>query len=840
MAQKMQDEAGRIWLVDGIDAAGNPINARPAGLGNPSPMTFGTPDPRIQEDREYKRRDQQLQEEAAARAAAADKRAAEKDARTPSGKPMPDGAAKRYEDAINSFASLDRAIGGFKDDYAGNTITGGLENTAQRLIGTGTPGQADWWADFASTDNMIRNALFGASLTSGEKEAYGKTTVTPSMDPQQVKINLQRRRDIALGVLSRRTNFLKNNGYDPDAVDALAGEYGHELGGEKQPKPGAAEAERKDPLVAASGDSRTEHSDRMSAQIDSMVNAGASKDQIDAALSQEGFPALQADQWGAVQDWRAKNPGKAYQGGSANKQVPLTMLQQAAGSAWGSGLAHYADGMTAGTVGALAGEKGKGALDAMAALNPGSSLTGDLVGGVVGAMTGEGLAARVAPAALARFAPRISDALYGGLSGFNAAKDGEGGMGALTGAGAGLLGGIAGNWAAGGAGKLVKGVSDPAVKYLRARGVPLTIGQAVGNSGWPGAFVKGTEDAMTSIPGVSSMINARRMEGMEGFNRAAFQDAAAPGAQITATGAPGMGQVRQSVGDAYDSALGPVNIDANDPQFFDDIVAARQYVNGSIPNVNGAQDAANAGFNSRLGGAIDPATDQISGRGFQEAYRGMARTGRERANGDYGHEIGVAMRQGQDALGGALERQNPGAFDGFLEANAANRRANVLADALKNAANQGDELITPAQLNRADVTSTSRLEGKINSAAGNRPFYDLARAGQSVLPSKLPDSGTANRMMTGIALTGVAGAGGGAGYAVGGPEGAGTGTGAGLGAALLLALGGSKPAQRLAVKALLDRPDFARQIGAGIQGDYGRLLAGAIGAGTAPLAIGNR
>src|SRR5690349_19892889 len=37
------------------------------------------------------------------------------------GKVMPDGVAKRYEEAVNAFAALDRAVGGFRDDYAGNT-----------------------------------------------------------------------------------------------------------------------------------------------------------------------------------------------------------------------------------------------------------------------------------------------------------------------------------------------------------------------------------------------------------------------------------------------------------------------------------------------------------------------------------------------------------------------------------------------------------------------------------------------------------------------------------------------------------------------------------------------
>lgn len=164
-------------------------------------------------------------------------------------KPLPDGAAKRYEDAINSFASLDRAIGTFEDDFAGNTITGGIENAIQgRFASFGTEGQNQWWADVSATDNALRNALFGASLTAGEKSAYERTTVNPGMDPQLVKENLLRRRELAMGVLRRRTNFLKANGYDPAAVEALAGEYAPDLAR----KQSAAEQDKRDDDLAGS------------------------------------------------------------------------------------------------------------------------------------------------------------------------------------------------------------------------------------------------------------------------------------------------------------------------------------------------------------------------------------------------------------------------------------------------------------------------------------------------------------------------------------------------------------------------------------------------------------
>lgn len=578
--------------------------------------------------------------------------------------------------------------------------------------------------------------------------------------------------------------------------------------------------------TAAGGDTRTTFDARMSSQIDSLINAGASKATIDAVLKRQDFPILTPSEWTAVQTWRKQNPGKKYYGANISRVDDLSLMQKAAGSDTGAFLAHMGNMGSAGLAGALAGPTGQGALDAMAANSPNASFAGGLVGGATGALGLEAVAAARAPAAVARFAPRFADAAYGGALGFNQAREGEGLSGALWGAGTSALGGAVGQRLVSGVGGAVGGVRDEAVQVLRDRGIPLTAGQALGNAGRGGAAIKKVEDALTSLPVVGNMVDARRREGIQAFNRAAFQDAAAPGSTITATGAEGMGQVRQSVGDAYDRALDPVTIDPTDPLFGADVQTAISAAS-RIPNVDSAQDAAMLGLQSRLDGAVDPATGMIPGRNFQEAYRGLARTGRERAARDYGHEVGQVMREGQDALGEALERQNPGAFNQFIEANAANRRANVLASALRSGGNQADELITPAQLNRADITSTSRLEGPITSAAGNRPFFDLATAGQRVLPSNLVDSGTATRAMVAGLTTGAVGVGGG-GYALGGAEGA---AGAGLGATLLLAAGGSRPAQRALVSIIADRPDYARILGQALE-DNARI-GGSVGAGTA-------
>lgn len=147
-------------------------------------------------------------------------------------RPLTEAATKRLEGDVDIFANLTRAKGGFEDGYAGNTVTGGLENTIQSVAsGFGTPGQRDWWANFRSTDNLIRNELFGSALTDTEKAAYVATTISERMDPKEVKANLDRRVEIVRKALARRVAGLKANKYDPEAVDAYLGEYGAMLSG---------------------------------------------------------------------------------------------------------------------------------------------------------------------------------------------------------------------------------------------------------------------------------------------------------------------------------------------------------------------------------------------------------------------------------------------------------------------------------------------------------------------------------------------------------------------------------------------------------------------------------
>ncbi|RYG90107.1 MAG: hypothetical protein EON59_00570 [Alphaproteobacteria bacterium] len=218
----------------------------PAGQGGPAapaPIIYGRPkqvDPiDLQRDQIGLQRDQIGLE--AARVSLDEKRSPAPKAP----KMLPDGAAKRLEDTVGLYANLKGAAGGFKDEYSGNTVTGGLENTIQGLYsGFGSPGQRDWWASFRTLDNQIRNDLFGATLTPSEQKAYADTSINERMDPRTIRENLGRREGVIREALARRTKYLKANGFNPEAIDALTGEFASDFG-EALPAP---------PPPAAGGD----------------------------------------------------------------------------------------------------------------------------------------------------------------------------------------------------------------------------------------------------------------------------------------------------------------------------------------------------------------------------------------------------------------------------------------------------------------------------------------------------------------------------------------------------------------------------------------------------------
>jgi hypothetical protein len=525
---------------------------------------------------------------------------------------------------------------------------------------------------------------------------------------------------------------------------------------------------------------------------------------IDQVVAQHNADPRRPVQVDVQKAWKPSAP--ILQGINANNPMGALML-------------NGADMLTAGNADSLVGALGgnpaqyRALVEGVNDANPRAALAGQLGGGALAAGLTEAAAARLGLTGIA--GARAADAAYGAAYGAGSA-DGNGpdggGIGdriegAVDGGLAGLVGGMFGRGAAKVGGRVVAGVVNPAAKALADTGIPLTVGQILGGG------AKAFEDKITSRPIVGSFINARRADGYKAANNAAFNLGLQPiGKDVgNLTGEDAVRAAQGHVGNAYSDALDGVTFNA-DPQFALDLHNAKT-TGSHIPQLGPTFSHM---VDNRVSSLID--NGQLTGRGFQDALRGVRDAAASAKPEIMGHEFGQASGQVEDALRGLVERQHPELLPKYDAANAAYRNLSVLQDATLKGSNTGG-IFTPAQLGMAAKANAVKYSGKGAAAAGDVPFFDFQRAAQDTLPSKIPDSGTAARLAT-IGMFGAALGGGGGALSndhnrVGaGLEGAGIG-GAALG--LLAAAPYSKASQRMLQSLLLnDRPAVLRTLGNGI------------------------
>lgn len=139
--------------------------------------------------------------------------------------------------AGDQAAAMDRLTGGFKPEYGGHTVLGGLSNTIGRLTGDST-GQTQWWQDYQVQLNQMRNKLFGAALTAQEKSEFEKAVINPRMDPGEIKKNLERQDKLATIAARKLAKAYTAAGYNKEAVEDAIGMSIEDLSGTTKPGPG--------------------------------------------------------------------------------------------------------------------------------------------------------------------------------------------------------------------------------------------------------------------------------------------------------------------------------------------------------------------------------------------------------------------------------------------------------------------------------------------------------------------------------------------------------------------------------------------------------------------------
>jgi hypothetical protein len=472
-----------------------------------------------------------------------------------------------------------------------------------------------------------------------------------------------------------------------------------------------------------------------------LIQGGASTEQVNAYLEQVK-PGLSQNVQG-VDGWvkyHAQRPKAAINVNVETKDVPLSnfrgALNTAAQSPVGAFFMGAGDTASLGTMDNLSSNPAlsRAALQYSSQAHPYATTAGQFTGAAVDSalLAGAGNALN-----LGRGALPAADMAFGGGYGAGSTDEGNRLVGGLEGSVVGAAGGKLGRMAFRGLGNGLRGVQNPDAQLLRAGGVKnMTIGQIVADSGGLGRYLKGREDRLAGFSGIGDKIKAQQTNSLRSFNQGTFDQGLsdvgpiAPGIAET-----GVENARAASSAGYGKALGGVNV-APDAQFTTD------YANATAKGANIARTGPE--FQTYVDNHFEPFVNQpnISGAQIQDMLQGV-----QKAN--FGNDsMGDLAKGAVHDIGGAVsdmvDRQAPGVMPDLAKANRAYRNTNILADAVNRAVNT-DGLFTPAQLGQSARANAVRFNGKIGAATTDRPFYEWQRAGQNILPSKVPDSGTAGR-----------------------------------------------------------------------------------------------
>lgn len=550
--------------------------------------------------------------------------------------------------------------------------------------------------------------------------------------------------------------------------------------------------------------------------VQAMIRGGVSSPHILTYLKGLGYSdsALlnMAHQLGEIRSWQKRNPG--YKGSFVidieRDHAPNSVLQNFMGSDVGAGVTAAGDAGTAFAlpkIAAAVGADGQQVQDAIAAAeqaHPKSAAAGTLAGGVGTSLAAETALLKAGVPEIA--APLVADALYGGTAGGVTTDIGADGqpataMDRVKGAVKGAVASVAGNVGGQLVGKGLKAAGSPAgdayVATINDANIPTTVGQQY--SGKIGGIIKRTEDRIAGLPILGEIINARRAEGIRTFNVRSFDHALKPiGENVgNAVGEEAIDEAQDKISQAFGRALNGKTVNADTP-FVKDLTNAVTDLS-SLPRVGTeVADSVKEILAPYMTG------NALTGEGMQQMSRELRdlKASYFRSNEPMAKRIGNAIDGVENAIFGPFRRQAPEVLPAYNRAKSAQRRLYILADAVNKAKNK-EGIFMPHQLGQADRAATVKTEGKVNAARGRGQFHELQRAAQQVLPSSIPDSGTAGRLVIPAAVLGVGAA----------SDESGLTHGAGLTLAGALALAYSRAGQRI-----LTKP------GRGIGGTVGKVL----------------
>jgi len=304
--------------------------------------------------------------------------------------------------------------------------------------------------------------------------------------------------------------------------------------------------------------------------------------------------------------------------------------------------------------------------------------------------------------------------------------------------------------------KYMQELKDLGMKYF-------TPGQLASQIPLVGESIRKMESAATSIPIAGNLIERGAQKVNEQFNKAIGDRVLAPmGEKVPKdikAGEELIEYVNNRVSDAYNKLtpqLSLTNAVYKNPASTTGFKTTTDALNDKLAEVTKGLPAAQA---NNLGGMVreefsryilDPlnAAGKMTGKEFRDAEKNLGRVAYSYMRNPQYYDVGVALRELQSELRRELAYQNPKVAKELQNIHLAFRRHLPMERAASYVGAEG-RVFGPSQFESAVKAET---KGKGQFASGQGLLYPESQAAVNVLGKKVPDSGTAQRMMTGTAL----------------------------------------------------------------------------------------
>lgn len=283
--------------------------------------------------------------------------------------------------------------------------------------------------------------------------------------------------------------------------------------------------------------------------------------------------------------------------------------------------------------------------------------------------------------------------------------------------------------------------TNPNVQTLINEGVRLTPGQM------GGGVIKRAEDAATSTPLLGDAIRSSQRQGVEDLNRAALNRALAPiGKELPSdmkVGREAVDYVKTEISREYDNLLPRLQA-TPDMQFIQDTTQIINKLRAVDPNI--ADQFSNT-FQKYVVDRFAP-NNQIQAmsgdmlKTLETDLGKIASTYLPKGGGE--GMYGQAIADTQAALRDLITRNNPQYGPELAKVNEAFKNR-VVIDRAAGAQGSVEGVFSPNQLSAA-VKSSDRSVRSNRFAAGQATMQDLSDPAKAIMPSSIPDSGTAARL----------------------------------------------------------------------------------------------